>query len=195
MELLDPYAHPMEGGRLTKRKTKGGKLPKEQYELAKQKQADKLRQQQEDPRYDAYFDRLEAQRGQAPVTNQWYMDKSATEKARYHRGLKARQDEYAQATADRIAEDARIAKLQWEEEERRKEHSGFWGTLTDGINTALSAIPGVGTALSTASTLLTEKLRGGRLSGGKVECSCGKKVTTKNIHRHLQTSIHKRNHK
>jgi hypothetical protein len=164
----------------------GGRIPKEQVQLAKRKEAERYEQMQNDSKNDAYFDRLEAQKGQAPKTNKWFMDKTEAEKNRYQRGMKGRQDQLAKETNDRIAEQRRIEDLQWQEEERRRKHGGLWGTITDGLNSALSMVPVIGEPLSMASSMLTSKLRG----EGKVQCNCGSVLLKKNMAKHKLSKKH-----
>ena len=138
----------------------GGGLSKEAINKAEQDYKNKRIQQQNDPRFDEYYDKQDKGRKIAqarPKGNSEYMNLTEPQKQRYIRGLKGRQQEYTEYTNDRIQkENEELDRI----ERQKEKDSDPFSFMTDLTEQAISNIPVVGKYISAPISALRTKLEG-----------------------------------
>jgi hypothetical protein len=143
----------------------GGKIPFVEVQKAKQKELQRQEQMMNDPKNDEYYERLERQdelnkEDPTRLSNKWMMDRTPEQQRRAMRIQKLHQQDFKESEDNRIQDEYAERQRIYEEEQRRKNHSGFWNTITSVGTNLLSAIPVIGEPLSQATGMLADTLRG-----------------------------------
>jgi hypothetical protein len=149
------------------KKLRAGKLPKEQYELAKKKEAERVARIEKDPRYIQKMDEellneydFDYQgRKEMAQKRQLQMQKNPRLYEAWKRQNDKRNEEF-KAQQEYEREQERLREEQ-EEKARRKANDPF-SNIMSGLSTVASLIPGAGTAISTGLDVIKEGVNLGR---------------------------------
>ena len=157
------------------KQVRGGKLPKEQYEIAKKKQQDRIDELEQDPRYQEKMDTnllneydFEFQ-GKKKMAEQ--RQKAMQSNPKLYNACKRKNDKLNFEIEEQRKFEREQERLRAEQEEKaRAKANDPLSNILSGLSTVASLIPGVGTAVSSGLDVVNEGqklIRGGKLNKKK----------------------------